>query len=319
MAAGLKAGDTIMGMDLSHGGHLTHGSPVNFSGMYYNVVSYGVDAETERLNYDEIRRLAVEHQPKLIICGTSAYPRNIDFARFRAIAEEVGAIVLADISHISGLVVAGIHPSPFPHCHLVTTTTHKTLRGPRGGIIMSSDETYAKAIDKATFPGIQGGPLMHIIAAKAVAFKEALSPEFKEYAQHVAENAQILASTLQERGVKITTGGTDTHLLVIDFTPQDKTGKEMQQLFEEIGVTANKNTVPNDTRSPFVTSGVRLGTPALTTRGFDAPAMKTLAHILADAILLENPPLAELKARIEALGEQFPLYPELIAKNEVAV
>ena len=184
---------------------------------------------------------------------------------------------------------------------------------------MSSDETYAKAIDKATFPGIQGGPLMHIIAAKAVAFKEALSPEFKEYAQHVAENAQILASTLQERGVKITTGGTDTHLLVIDFTPQDKTGKEMQQLFEEIGVTANKNTVPNDTRSPFVTSGVRLGTPALTTRGFDAPAMKTLAHILADAILLENPPLAELKARIEALGEQFPLYPELIAKNEVAV
>jgi glycine hydroxymethyltransferase len=310
MAAGLKAGDTIMGMDLSHGGHLTHGSPVNFSGMYYNVVSYGVDAQSERLNYDEIRRLAVEHQPKLIICGTSAYPRNIDFARFRAIADEVGAVVLADISHISGLVVAGIHPSPFPHCQLVTTTTHKTLRGPRGGIIMSADETFAKAIDKATFPGIQGGPLMHIIAAKAVAFKEALSPAFKQYAQQVAENAQILASTLQERGVKITTGGTDTHLLVIDFTPQNKTGKEMQQLFEDIGVTANKNTVPNDTRSPFITSGVRLGTPALTTRGFDAPAMKTLAHILADAILLENPPLTELKARIHGLGEQFPLYPE---------
>ena len=311
LAAGLQANDTIMGMDLSHGGHLTHGSPVNFSGLYYNVVSYGVDAETEQLNYDAIRRLAQEHRPKLLICGTSAYPRTIDFAKFRAIADEVGAIVLADISHISGFVVAGLHPSPFPHCHLVTTTTHKTLRGPRGGLLMSADETFAKAIDKATFPGIQGGPLMHIIAAKAVAFKEALTPEFKDYAQRVIRNAQVLAETLQARGVKLTTNGTDTNLLVIDFSPLNKTGKEMQQRFEDIGVTANKNTVPNDTRSPFVTSGVRLGTPALTTRGFDEAAMQALGDILADAILDDAADLLQLKARVQALGAKFPLYPEL--------
>jgi glycine hydroxymethyltransferase len=311
LAAGLQANDTIMGMGLSHGGHLTHGSPVNFSGLYYNVVSYGVDAETEQLNYEAIRRLAQEHRPKLLICGTSAYPRTIDFAKFRAIADEVDAIVLADISHISGLVVAGLHPSPFPHCHLVTTTTHKTLRGPRGGLLMSADETFAKAIDKATFPGIQGGPLMHIIAAKAVAFKEALTPEFKDYAQRVIRNAQVLAETLQARGVKLTTNGTDTHLLVIDFSPLNKTGKEMQQRFEDIGVTANKNTVPNDTRSPFVTSGVRLGTPALTTRGFDESAMQALGDILADAILDDAADLLQLKARVQALGAKFPLYPEL--------
>jgi glycine hydroxymethyltransferase len=311
LAAGLQANDTIMGMDLSHGGHLTHGSPVNFSGLYYNVVSYGVDAETEQLNYEAIRRLAQAHRPKLLICGTSAYPRTIDFAKFRAIADEVGAIVLADISHISGLVVAGLHPSPFPHCHLVTTTTHKTLRGPRGGLLMSADEAFAKAIDKATFPGIQGGPLMHIIAAKAVAFKEALTPAFKDYAQRVIRNAQVLAETLQARGVKLTTNGTDTHLLVIDFSPLNKTGKEMQQRFEDIGVTANKNTVPNDTRSPFVTSGVRLGTPALTTRGFDEAAMQALGDILADAILDDAADLLQLKARVQALGAKFPLYPEL--------
>lgn len=311
LAAGLQANDTIMGMDLSHGGHLTHGSPVNFSGLYYNVVSYGVDAETEQLNYEAIRRLAQAHRPKLLICGTSAYPRTIDFAKFRAIADEVGAIVLADISHISGLVVAGLHPSPFPHCHLVTTTTHKTLRGPRGGLLMSADEAFAKAIDKAMFPGIQGGPLMHIIAAKAVAFKEALTPAFKDYAQRVIRNAQVLAETLQARGVKLTTNGTDTHLLVIDFSPLNKTGKEMQQRFEDIGVTANKNTVPNDTRSPFVTSGVRLGTPALTTRGFDEAAMQALGDILADAILDDAADLLQLKARVQALGAQFPLYPEL--------
>lgn len=312
MAAGLKAGDTIMGMDLSHGGHLTHGSPVNFSGMYYKVVSYGVDADTEQLNYDTIRTLALTHKPKLIICGTSAYPRKIDFSRFRQIADEIGAVVLADISHISGLVVAGEHPSPFPHCHLVTTTTHKTLRGPRGGLLMCADEQFAKAVDKATFPGIQGGPLMHIIAAKAVAFKEALSPDFKQYARQIILNTKALADTLQSRGIKLTTNGTDTHLLVIDFTPLNKTGKEMQQFFEDIGITTNKNTVPNDTQSPFVTSGVRLGTPALTTRGFDEAAMVDLAHIIADACLQETPNPAELKRRVEALGAKFPLYPELL-------
>lgn len=314
LAAGLKAGDTILGMDLSHGGHLTHGSPVNFSGLYFNAVSYGVDATTECLDYPHIATLARQHKPKLIICGTSAYPRNIDFAAFRQIADEVNAVLLADISHISGLVVAGVHASPFPHCHLVTTTTHKTLRGPRGGIVMAADETFAKAIDKATFPGIQGGPLMHIIAAKAVAFKEALSPEFRTYAQHVVANAQALAETLQARGVKLTTNGTDTHLVVLDLTPLNKTGKDTQHLLERIGITANKNTVPNDTQSPFVTSGVRLGTPALTTRGFDAQAMIELAHIIADAVLhqdgADEPTLAE---RVKALGARFPLYAEFNA------
>jgi glycine hydroxymethyltransferase len=310
LAVGLKAGDTILGMDLSHGGHLTHGSPVNFSGLFFNAIGYGVDSKTECLDYDAIAALAREHQPKLIICGTSAYPRTIDFAAFRRIADDVGAVLLADIAHISGLVAAGVHPSPFPHCHLVTTTTHKTLRGPRGGIIMAGDETYAKAIDKATFPGIQGGPLMHIIAAKAVAFKEALSPEFKLYAQQVVANAKALADTLQERGVKLTTNGTDTHLIVLDFTSINKTGKETQHLLERIGITANKNTVPNDTQSPFVTSGVRLGTPALTTRGFDTDAMVELAHIIADAVLNQDTlDEAALAQRVKVLGQRFPLYP----------
>jgi glycine hydroxymethyltransferase len=276
LAAGLKAGDTIMGMDLSHGGHLTHGCPVNFSGMYFNVAAYGVNPDTEELDYENIRQIALDAKPKLIICGTSAYPRAIDFAKFRAIADEVGALVLADVSHISGLVVAGVHASPFPHCQLVTTTTHKTLRGPRGGLLMCADELLAKAIDKALFPGIQGGPLMHVIAAKAVAFKEALAPEFKQYAQAVVDNAQALAEGLQARGVKLTTNGTDTHLLVMDLSPLDKTGKAMQHLLEDIGITTNKNTVPNDPQSPFVTSGIRLGTPALTTRGFDIAAMREL-------------------------------------------
>jgi glycine hydroxymethyltransferase len=314
LAAGLQAGDTIMGMDLSHGGHLTHGSPVNFSGLYFNIVSYGVDAETKRLNYENIRALALANKPKMIICGASAYPRVIDFQAFRAIADEVGAVLLADIAHIAGLVVAGEHPSPFPHCHLVTTTTHKTLRGPRGGILMAADESFAKAIDKATFPGIQGGPLMHVIAAKAVAFKEALSPSFKQYAKQVRLNAQALATALTDAGLQLTTGGTDTHLLVIDLTANNISGKEGQALLEEIGITANKNTIPNDPRSPFVTSGIRLGTPALTTRGFDETAMKTLGGLIASAILNPSQPLAPLRQAVEALGANFPLYPELPAR-----
>jgi glycine hydroxymethyltransferase len=303
-----------MGMDLSHGGHLTHGSPVNFSGLYFNIVSYGVDAETKRLNYENIRALAIANKPKMIICGASAYPRVIDFEAFRAIADEVGAVLLADIAHIAGLVVAGEHPSPFPHCHLVTTTTHKTLRGPRGGILMAADESFAKAIDKATFPGIQGGPLMHVIAAKAVAFKEALSPSFKQYAKQVRLNAQALATALTDAGLQLTTGGTDTHLLVIDLTANNISGKEGQALLEEIGITANKNTIPNDPRSPFVTSGIRLGTPALTTRGFDETAMKTLGGLIASAILNPSQPLAPLRQAVKALGANFPLYPELPAR-----
>ncbi|MFM7390335.1 MAG: serine hydroxymethyltransferase [Vampirovibrionales bacterium] len=312
LAAGLKAGDTVMGMDLSNGGHLTHGSPANFSGQYYNIVSYGVDAVTGRLDYEAMEALAVQHQPKLIIVGASAYPRVIDFARFRAIADKVGAILLADIAHIAGLVVGGVHPSPFPHCHLVTTTTHKSLRGPRSGLLMCSDETFAKAIDKAVFPGLQGGPLMHIITAKAVCFKEALSPEFKAYAQAIVDNAQALATGLMKRGIKLTSNGTENHMMVVDLTPQDLSGKEMQHRLDEIGITTNKNTVPNDPRSPFVTSGVRLGTPALTTRGFTPEAMHTLAEIIADCILMpEGCTLANLHDRVKALGHQFPLYPEL--------
>jgi glycine hydroxymethyltransferase len=311
LAAGLKPGDTVMGMDLSHGGHLTHGSPVNISGLYFNIASYGVNPETGLLDYEAIAELARQHKPKLLIAGYSAYPRTIDFARFRAIADEVGAILLADIAHIAGLVAAGIHASPFPHCHLVTTTTHKTLRGPRGGLIMSADETFAKAIDKAVFPGIQGGPLMHVIAAKAVSFKEALAPSFKTYAQAVVSNAQTLANTLMEQGLTLTSNGTDTHLLVINLVPQNKSGKQVQALLEDIGITANKNTIPNDPRSPFITSGMRLGTPALTTRGFDTAAFVELGKIIAEAIRAETPDVAAFKARTRALAEAFPLYPEL--------
>lgn len=311
IAAGLQAGDTILGMDLSHGGHLTHGSPVNFSGLYFNVVSYGVNPETGLLDFDAIQQLAEQHKPKLIICGYSAYPRVIDFARFRAIADEVGAIVLADIAHIAGLVATGDHPSPFPHCQLVTTTTHKTLRGPRGGLLMCADETFAKAIDKATFPGIQGGPLMHVIAAKAVAFKEALSPEFKAYSQAVIANARALAETLKAEGITLTSNGTDNHLLVVDLRNKALSGKEAQHLLEEIGITANKNTVPNDPRSPFVTSGIRLGTPALTTRGFDEDAMREVGHIIAAALNQPTQDKHPLQQRVAALTERFPLYPDI--------
>lgn len=309
LAAGLKPGDTIMGMDLSHGGHLTHGSPVNFSGLFYRVVAYGVNPETGYIDYDQVRAIAQQEKPKLIICGASAYSRTIDFAKFREIADEVGALLMADIAHIAGLVATGLHPSPVPHCHFVTTTTHKTLRGPRGGLVMCQ-EAYAKAVDKAVFPGIQGGPLMHVIAAKAVSFKEALSPEFKAYSQQVVKNAKALADTLLENGINIVSGGTDNHLMMLDLRNVNLTGKEAQNLLEEIGITANKNTIPNDPQSPFVTSGLRLGTPALTSRGFDEAAMKKLGRIIAEA-LKKRENIEYLGEEVKTLGQQFPLYPEL--------
>lgn len=309
LAAGLKPGDTVMGMDLSHGGHLTHGSPVNFSGLFYNIVAYGVNPDTGLLDYDNVRKIALAEKPKLIICGASAYSRTIDFAKFRAIADEVGALLMADIAHIAGLVVSGLHPSPTPHCHFVTTTTHKTLRGPRGGLVMCTEE-YAKAVDKAVFPGIQGGPLMHVIAAKAVSFKEALSPEFKTYSQQVVRNAKLLADSLMENGINIVSGGTDNHLMMLDLRNVNLTGKAAQNLLEEIHITANKNTIPNDPQSPFITSGLRLGTPALTSRGFDEEAMKKLGRIIAEA-LKKRENIEHLGAEVKALGQRFPLYPEL--------
>ncbi|MEB3286012.1 MAG: serine hydroxymethyltransferase [Vampirovibrionales bacterium] len=313
MAAGLKPGDTVMGMNLSHGGHLTHGSPVNFSGQFYNIVSYGVNPETGRIDYEEVAKLAREHKPKLIICGASAYARIIDFEKFRAIADEVGALVLADIAHIAGLIVTGHHPSPIPHCHFVTTTTHKTLRGPRAGMIMSQ-EAFGKAIDKAVFPGLQGGPLMHVIAAKAVAFKEALSPDFKTYSGNVIKNAQALAKSLMANGVDLVSGGTDNHLMMLDLRKLGITGKAAQALLEEIGITANKNTIPNDPESPFVTSGLRLGTPALTSRGFDEAAFTQVGQIIAEALKSKqaSPELAE---QVKALTGKFPLYPEVTLRE----
>jgi glycine hydroxymethyltransferase len=309
LAAGLQPGDTIMGMNLSHGGHLTHGSPVNFSGLFYKVVAYGVNPETGYIDYDEVRSVAKAEKPKLIICGASAYSRIIDFAKFREIADEVGALLMADIAHIAGLVVTGLHPSPVPHCHFVTTTTHKTLRGPRGGMIMSQ-EAYGKAVDKSVFPGLQGGPLMHVIAAKAVSFKEALSPEFKTYSQNVVKNAQALAKALMGNGVDIVSGGTDNHLMMLDLRKLEVTGKEAQNLLETINITANKNTIPNDPQSPFVTSGLRLGTPALTSRGFNEAALTRVGEIIAEA-LKKRENIEYLKADVQALSEQFPLYPEL--------
>ncbi len=309
LAAGLQPGDTVMGMDLSHGGHLTHGSPVNFSGLFYKIVSYGVNPETGFLDYDQIREIAQREKPKLIICGASAYSRTIDFEKFRVIADEVGALLMADIAHVAGLVVSGLHPSPVPHCHFVTTTTHKTLRGPRGGLIMAQEQ-FAKAIDKAVFPGLQGGPLMHVIAAKAVSFKEALSPDFHDYSRRVILNARVLAETLTNNGVDIVSGGTDNHLMMLDLRKLNLTGKEAQNLLETINITANKNTIPNDPQSPFVTSGLRLGTPALTSRGFDEAAMVKIAQVIAAALKKSdnNEALAET---IKGLSQQFPLYPEL--------
>jgi len=306
----LQPGDTILGMDLSHGGHLTHGSPVNVSGKWFKVVQYGVDRDTQRLNFDAIRQLALEHRPKLIICGYSAYPRTIDFAAFRAIADEVGAYLLADIAHIAGLVAAGVHPSPLPHCHVVTTTTHKTLRGPRGGLILCNDAEFGKQFDKAVFPGTQGGPLEHVVAAKAVAFGEALQPAFRDYCRQVVVNAQSLADRIQERGIDVVSGGTDNHLVLVDLRSIGMTGKVADLLVSDVHITANKNTVPFDPQSPFVTSGLRLGTAACTTRGFDAEAFVEVADVIADRLLHPEDGAIENRCRetVAALCARFPLY-----------
>ncbi len=304
----LKQGDTVMGMDLSNGGHLTHGSPVNFSGLYFNIVSYGIN-ENGEINYDELEKLALENKPKLIIAGASNYSKVIDFKRFKEIADKVGAYLMADIAHIAALVATGEHPSPVPYADFVTTTTHKTLRGPRGGIIMCKEE-HAQGIDKAVFPGIQGGPLEHVIAAKAIALKEALSPEFKEYTKQIIKNAKTLCKTLMAEGIDIVGSDTQNHLMTVDLRRLDKTGKDIANELEEVGITANKNTVPNDPKSPFVTSGVRIGVPAATTRGFKENEMAEIGKIIADTIkgtdTKEN-----LRKRTMALCEKFPLYPNI--------
>ncbi|MGN7851856.1 serine hydroxymethyltransferase [Exiguobacterium acetylicum] len=307
----LEQGDTVLGMNLSHGGHLTHGSPVNFSGVQYNFVEYGVDQETEMIDYDVVAKLAEEHKPKLIVAGASAYPRVIDFKRFREIADSVGAYLMVDMAHIAGLVAAGQHPNPVEHAHFVTTTTHKTLRGPRGGMILCKEE-HAKAIDKAIFPGIQGGPLMHVIAAKAVAFGEALAPDFKDYIGQVVTNAKVLGEELTKRGLRIVSGGTDNHLLLVDLQPLGITGKLAEHALDEAGITVNKNTIPFDPASPFVTSGIRIGTAAMTSRGFKEAEMKEIAELIE--LVLNHPEeadvLAQARERVVALTGRFPLYPE---------
>lgn len=311
--ATLKPGDTVLGMNLAHGGHLTHGSPVNFSGLYYHIVPYGVDAETEMIDYDALRRLAIEHKPKLIIAGASAYSRTIDFKRFRAVADEVGALLMVDMAHIAGLVAAGLHPSPVPHAHFVTTTTHKTLRGPRGGMILCTEE-WAKAIDKAVFPGSQGGPLMHVIAAKAVALKEALDPSFVEYQKQVVANAKVLAEVLAKEGLRIVSGGTDNHLMLVDLRSVNLTGKEASAILDEVGITVNKNTIPNDPQSPFVTSGIRIGTPAMTTRGMKEPEMRQIGEAIAS--ILRDPHSPAVRTQVERtvakLCRDFPLYADAV-------
>lgn len=307
----LNPGDTIMGMNLSHGGHLTHGSPVSISGKYYKVVPYGVDAVTNRIDYDEVEKLALEHHPKMIVAGASAYPRIIDFARFAQIAQKVGAMLFVDMAHIAGLVAAGLHPSPVPYADIVTTTTHKTLRGPRGGIIFCR-EKYGKAIDKAVFPGIQGGPLMHVIAAKAVALKEAMQPEFREYQRQVLRNAKCLAESLMEDGFALVSGGTDNHLLLVDVRKQNLTGKEAEKLLDEVGITVNKNTIPFETTSPFITSGIRIGTAALTTRGMKEAEMKEIGKIIT-VVLGEAAGKEErekAKETVSKLCLKYPLYQE---------
>ena len=303
----LEPGDTVLGMDLSHGGHLTHGSPVNFSGKLFNFVSYGVDKETEMIDYENVKKLAIEHKPKLIVAGASAYARTLDFPKFREIADEVGALLMVDMAHIAGLVAAGVHPSPVPHSDFVTTTTHKTLRGPRGGLILCKEQ-YAQALNKNIFPGIQGGPLEHIIAAKAVCFKEALDPSFKSYGENVVENCKELANQLIAKGFKIVSGGTDNHVFLVDLNNKDITGKEAEALLDSVGITVNKNTVPNETRSPFVTSGIRIGTAAITTRGFAKEDMAEIAAIIGEAIENRDGDLSSLKVRVEALCDKHPLY-----------
>ena len=303
----LQPGDTVLGMNLSHGGHLTHGSAVNFSGRLYNFVSYGVNKKTERIDYEEVRRLALEYKPKLIVAGASAYSRIIDFKKLKEICDEVEAYFMVDMAHIAGLVATGAHPSPVPYADFVTSTTHKTLRGPRGGLILCK-EKYAKALDKNIFPGIQGGPLMHTIAAKAVCFKEALQPEFKEYIDRVVKNCKVLAEELVKYDFKLVSNGSDNHLILIDLNNKDITGKDAEKRLDSIGITVNKNTVPNETKSPFVTSGIRIGTAAVTTRGFDEEDMKEVAALINDAIENKDEDLSSLKNRVKALCCKHPLY-----------
>ncbi|MET1171917.1 serine hydroxymethyltransferase [Paenibacillus amylolyticus] len=310
--AALKPGDTVLGMNLAHGGHLTHGSPVNASGLLYNFVAYGVQEDTFLIDYDEVRKAAFKHRPRLIVAGASAYPRTIDFEKLASIANDVGALFMVDMAHIAGLVAAGLHPNPVPHAHFVTTTTHKTLRGPRGGMILCR-KAWAAAIDKAVFPGSQGGPLMHVIASKAVAFGEALQPSFKTYAENVVKNAQVLAETLVAEGLNIVSGGTDNHLMLIDTRSVNITGKEAEHVLDSIGITVNKNAIPFDPTSPFVTSGIRIGTPAATSRGMNEEAMVAIGKIIAKT--LKNPKdtakLDEARAEVTALTDQFPLYTDL--------
>ena len=303
----LKPGDTIMGMNLSHGGHLTHGSPVNISGTYFNIVPYGVSRETETLDYDEMEKIAVSCKPKLIVSGASAYPRIIDFKRIREICDKVGALMMVDIAHIAGLVAAGLHPSPVPYADFVTTTTHKTLRGPRGGAIMCKEE-YGKAIDKAIFPGTQGGPLMHVIAAKAVAFQEALTPEFKAYQKQIVLNAAAMADRFTENGVRLVSDGTDNHLMLLDLRNENITGKELEALLDRAHITVNKNTVPFETTSPFITSGIRIGTPAITSRGMGTAESVRIADLVTDVILKRENAIGEVSGEVAQLCESFPIY-----------
>ncbi len=312
--AACKPGDTVLGMNLSHGGHLTHGSPVNFSGRFFNIVPYGVSPETETIDYSEVERLAVEHKPKMIVVGASAYPRTLDFSAFRAIADKVGALVMVDMAHIAGLVAAGVHPSPIPYAEFVTTTTHKTLRGPRGGMILCREE-FAKTVNSQIFPGIQGGPLMHVIAAKAVAFKEALQPEFAVYQQQIVKNAKALSEALVKRGFKLTSGGTDNHLMLVNFSGTEITGKAAEQALDKAGITVNKNTVPFETRSPFVTSGIRIGTPACTSHGLKEADMDQVAGYVADAVahIGDDEKLEAIKCQVNTMMKRFPLYANRLA------
>ena len=303
----LKPGDTIMGMNLSHGGHLTHGSPVNISGSYFRIIPYGVSKETETIDYDEMEKIALECKPKMIVSGASAYPRILDFARIRAICDKVGALMMVDIAHIAGLVAAGLHPNPVPYADFVTTTTHKTLRGPRGGVIMCKEQ-YAKAVDKAVFPGTQGGPLMHVIAAKAVAFKEALSPAFKKYQQQIVKNAAVMADRFMQNGVRLVSGGTDNHLMLVDLRKDNMTGKELEALLDRAHITANKNTIPFETTSPFITSGVRIGTPSITARGMKEVEAAEIADLVTEVIQSREAALEDVSAKVARLCERFPIY-----------
>ncbi len=309
----LEPGDKILGMDLTHGGHLSHGHKMNYSGKFYTIIPYGVSPKDERIDYDALEALAKEHKPKMILLGASAYPRIIDFARGRKIADQVGAILMVDMAHFAGLVATGHHPSPMPYADIVTTTTHKTLRGPRAGLILCK-EKYAKAIDSAVFPGIQGGPLMHVIAAKAVAFKEALSPDFKDYSAQIVKNAKTLAQAMQSRGFRIVSGGTDNHLMLVDVTVKGFNGKQVQELLDKVKITVNKNMIPFDKESPFKGSGVRLGTPAVTTRGMKEPEMELIAELIETTLKApeDEANLAKVRSRVEALTQKFPLYPELL-------